>query len=49
MTVPGAVEVIRELAKSNSSKILIGAGTVLDADAANAVRDAGAEFWSARR
>jgi 2-dehydro-3-deoxyphosphogluconate aldolase / (4S)-4-hydroxy-2-oxoglutarate aldolase len=44
MTVPGAVEVIRELAKSNSSKVLIGAGTVLDAEAARRCRDAGAEF-----
>ena len=44
MTVPGAVEVIRELAKTNSSKILIGAGTVLDAEAARRCRDAGAEF-----
>ena len=44
MTVPGAIEVIRELVKSNSSGILIGAGTVLDADAARRCRDAGAEF-----
>ena len=44
MTVPGAVEVIRELAKTNSSKILIGAGTVLDAEAARRCRDAGAQF-----
>ena len=44
MTVPGAVEVIRELAKSNAAKILIGAGTVLDAEAARRCRDAGAEF-----
>jgi 2-dehydro-3-deoxyphosphogluconate aldolase/(4S)-4-hydroxy-2-oxoglutarate aldolase len=44
MTVPGAVEIIRELVKSNSSGVLIGAGTVLDADAARACRDAGAEF-----
>lgn len=44
MTVPGAIEVIRELVKSNSSRILIGAGTVLDADAARRCRDAGAEF-----
>jgi 2-dehydro-3-deoxyphosphogluconate aldolase/(4S)-4-hydroxy-2-oxoglutarate aldolase len=44
MTVPGAVEVIRELAKSNAAKILIGAGTVLDAEAAQRCRDAGAEF-----
>jgi 2-dehydro-3-deoxyphosphogluconate aldolase/(4S)-4-hydroxy-2-oxoglutarate aldolase len=44
MTVPGAVEVIGELAKSNASKILIGAGTVLDPEAARRCRDAGAEF-----
>jgi 2-dehydro-3-deoxyphosphogluconate aldolase/(4S)-4-hydroxy-2-oxoglutarate aldolase len=44
MTVPGAIEVIRELVKSNSSRILIGAGTVLDVDAARRCRDAGAEF-----
>ena len=44
MTVPGAVEVIRELAKSSGSKILIGAGTVLDADAGRRCRDAGAQF-----
>ena len=30
MTVPGAVEVIRELSKSSGSEVLIGAGTVLD-------------------
>jgi 2-dehydro-3-deoxyphosphogluconate aldolase/(4S)-4-hydroxy-2-oxoglutarate aldolase len=44
MTVPGAIEVIRELVKSNLSRILIGAGTVLDVDAARRCRDAGAEF-----
>lgn len=44
MTVPGAVEVIGELAKSNSSKILIGAGTVLDVETAQRCRDAGAKF-----
>jgi len=44
MTVPGAVDVIRVLAKMNSSKLLIGAGTVLDAEAARRCRDAGAEF-----
>jgi 2-dehydro-3-deoxyphosphogluconate aldolase / (4S)-4-hydroxy-2-oxoglutarate aldolase len=44
MTVPGAVDVIRELAKSNSSRVLIGAGTVLDAEAARSCRDAGAQF-----
>lgn len=44
MTVPGAVEVIRELAKSSSSKVLVGAGTVLNADAARRCLDAGAQF-----
>jgi 2-dehydro-3-deoxyphosphogluconate aldolase/(4S)-4-hydroxy-2-oxoglutarate aldolase len=44
MTVPGAVEVIRELAKSSSAKVLIGAGTVLDAATAQRCRDAGAQF-----
>jgi 2-dehydro-3-deoxyphosphogluconate aldolase/(4S)-4-hydroxy-2-oxoglutarate aldolase len=44
MTVPGAIDVIRELVKSNSSGVLIGAGTVLDAETARRCRDAGAEF-----
>lgn len=44
MTVPGAIDVIRDLAKSNSAAVLIGAGTVLDADMARRCRDAGAEF-----
>jgi len=44
MTVPGALEVIRELAKKCGSDVLIGAGTVLNAQAARACLDAGAEF-----
>jgi len=44
MTVPGAVEVIRELAKNSSGDVLIGAGTVLNADAARKCLDAGAQF-----
>ena len=44
MTVPGAVEVIRELAKSGVGDVLIGAGTVLDVEAARKCLDAGAEF-----
>lgn len=44
MTVPGALEVIRDLAKSDSSGVLIGAGTVLDAETAKRCRDAGAQF-----
>ena len=44
MTVPGAVDVIRELRKSALSGVLVGAGTVLDAEAARRCLDAGAEF-----
>jgi 2-dehydro-3-deoxyphosphogluconate aldolase/(4S)-4-hydroxy-2-oxoglutarate aldolase len=44
MTCPGAIEVIRELAKSAGSGILIGAGTVLDAADARRCLDAGAQF-----
>lgn len=44
MTVPGAVEVIRELTKSGSSHVLVGAGTVLNRDAARRCLDAGAQF-----
>lgn len=42
-TVPGAADLIRDL-RSNHPKITIGAGTVLDADQASAVLDAGAQF-----
>src|SRR5437016_7041590 len=44
MTVPGAVDVIRELTKSGSSDVLVGAGTVLNAEAARRCLDAGAQF-----
>ena len=44
MTVPGAVEVIRQLKKSALENMLIGAGTVLDAETARRCIDAGAEF-----
>ena len=44
MTVPGAVEVIAQLAQSMGSEVLIGAGTVLDAGAAERCIEAGAEF-----
>ena len=44
MTVPGAIEIIRQAAKSRGSQILVGAGTVLDADTAKQCLDAGAEF-----
>lgn len=44
MTVPGAVELIGQLAKSSGKEILIGAGTVLDVETARRCLDAGAEF-----
>ena len=44
MTVPGAVELIRELAPTLPPGFLLGAGTVLDADTARRVIDAGAQF-----
>ncbi len=44
MTVPGAIEVIRELAKSCGAEVLIGAGTVLNAADAQRCLEAGAEF-----
>ena len=44
MTVPGAVDVIRELTKSVSTDVLVGAGTVLNAEAARRCLDAGAQF-----
>ena len=44
MTVPGAVDVIRELTKGGTSGILVGAGTVLNAEAARRCLDAGAQF-----
>lgn len=43
MTVPGAVEVIRELVQ-NTPEVVVGAGTVLDAEAARRCLDAGAQF-----
>jgi 2-dehydro-3-deoxyphosphogluconate aldolase/(4S)-4-hydroxy-2-oxoglutarate aldolase len=44
MTVPGALDVIRELEKNCASDVLIGAGTVLNAEAARRCLDAGAQF-----
>ena len=44
MTVPRAVELIRELASALPSGFLLGAGTVVDAPTARAVIDAGATF-----
>src|SRR5467141_198196 len=44
MTVPGALEVIRELARNSPSDVLVGAGTVLNREAARRCLDAGAQF-----
>jgi 2-dehydro-3-deoxyphosphogluconate aldolase/(4S)-4-hydroxy-2-oxoglutarate aldolase len=44
MTVPGAVEVIAELAQSMGARVLLGAGTVLDAGTAARCLAAGAQF-----
>jgi 2-dehydro-3-deoxyphosphogluconate aldolase/(4S)-4-hydroxy-2-oxoglutarate aldolase len=44
MSVPGAVALIAQLAKSLPQGIVLGAGTVIDAATANAVIDAGARF-----
>lgn len=44
MTVPGAIEVIAQLARTIGSDVLIGAGTVLDVETAKGCIDAGAEF-----
>jgi 2-dehydro-3-deoxyphosphogluconate aldolase / (4S)-4-hydroxy-2-oxoglutarate aldolase len=44
MTVPGAVDLIRQIAASLPSGFLLGAGTVTDAETAAAVIDAGATY-----
>jgi 2-dehydro-3-deoxyphosphogluconate aldolase/(4S)-4-hydroxy-2-oxoglutarate aldolase len=44
MTVPGAVQLLRDLKKEFGEKLLLGSGTVTDAEQAAATIDAGAEF-----
>jgi 2-dehydro-3-deoxyphosphogluconate aldolase/(4S)-4-hydroxy-2-oxoglutarate aldolase len=44
MTVPGAIDLIKELKKAYGSGLLLGSGTVTTADQAQATIDAGAEF-----
>ena len=44
MTVPGAVDAIKEFKSIVKDKVLVGAGTVLDPETARAVILAGAEF-----
>ena len=43
MTIPGAIDVIAELARNNP-EVIAGAGTVLELDTARRCRDAGAKF-----
>lgn len=44
MTVPGAVEVIRSVARQFAGKVLVGAGTMVTREQALACLDAGAQF-----
>ncbi|GAC1664067.1 MAG: bifunctional 4-hydroxy-2-oxoglutarate aldolase/2-dehydro-3-deoxy-phosphogluconate aldolase [Candidatus Acidiferrum sp.] len=44
MTVPGAIEVIRQITHHSSGRVLVGAGTVLDPETARACMLAGAQF-----
>jgi 2-dehydro-3-deoxyphosphogluconate aldolase/(4S)-4-hydroxy-2-oxoglutarate aldolase len=44
MTVPGAVELLRELKRGYGDGLLLGSGTVTDAEQAATTIDAGAEF-----
>ena len=44
MTVPGAIEVIRDLVRQFGGKVLVGAGTVVTREQAEACLEAGAQF-----
>jgi 2-dehydro-3-deoxyphosphogluconate aldolase / (4S)-4-hydroxy-2-oxoglutarate aldolase len=44
MTVPGAIDLIRQLSKEVPADVLIGAGTVVEEETASKVIDAGATF-----
>src|SRR3972149_2569584 len=44
LTVPGAIELIGRLARSSAPGVVVGAGTVLDLEAAQRCVDAGARF-----
>jgi 2-dehydro-3-deoxyphosphogluconate aldolase/(4S)-4-hydroxy-2-oxoglutarate aldolase len=44
LTVPNALDVIRDARKALGDRVLLGAGTVLDREACRAAIDAGAEF-----
>ena len=44
MTVPGAIDVIRDLVRTAGDELLVGAGTVRNPDVASECIDAGAQF-----
>ena len=44
MTVPGAIDLLKELNRAYGDKLLLGSGTVTTAEQAQATIDAGAEF-----
>jgi len=44
MTIPGAIDLLKELKKEYGAKLLLGSGTVTTADQAQETIDAGAEF-----
>src|SRR5437867_7988256 len=44
MTMPNALDVLRQVRQALGDRVLVGAGTVLDAETARAVLLAGAEF-----
>src|SRR3954464_7287783 len=44
MTVPGALAVIGELSRRFGREVLVGAGTVIDAESARRCLEAGAQF-----
>lgn len=44
MTVPGALDIVKELAANKDEKIVLGVGSVLDSDTARAAILAGAEY-----
>src|SRR5712672_2851442 len=44
MTVPGAIDVLKQLKRSYGSKLLLGSGTVTDGAECAATIEAGAEF-----
>jgi 2-dehydro-3-deoxyphosphogluconate aldolase / (4S)-4-hydroxy-2-oxoglutarate aldolase len=44
MTVPGAIDLLKELKKEHGTKLLLGSGTVTTAEQCQATIDAGAEF-----